>query len=217
MFTVLLDNGHGSNTPGKCSPKKEDGSRLREYAYTRKVVKALAPKLQKEGYNVILVTPEEMDIPLASRVMRINQQTRKYGSGNCLMVSVHCNAAGNSDKWMSGRGWSIWTTPGQNNSDKLATCIYEAANELMKKEQDYLNTFKGQSVQKPIRIDFSDKDADYEANFYIIKGANCPAVLTENFFQDNKEDVKFLESERGFNFVVNTHLQGIKKFIESKK
>jgi len=217
MFTVLLDNGHGSNTPGKCSPKKEDGSRFREYAYARKVVRALAPKLQKEGYNVILVTPEDMDIPLASRVTRINQQTRKYGSGNCLMVSVHCNAAGNGDKWMSGRGWSIWTTPGQNNSDKLATCIYEAADELMKKERDYLNTFKGQSVQKPIRTDFSDKDADYEANFYIIKGANCPAVLTENFFQDNKEDVKFLESERGFNFVVNTHLQGIKKFIESKK
>ena len=30
---VLIDNGHGSNTPGKCSP---DG-RLKEYAYTREI------------------------------------------------------------------------------------------------------------------------------------------------------------------------------------
>lgn len=28
---ILIDNGHGSNTPGKCSP---DG-RLREYSYVR--------------------------------------------------------------------------------------------------------------------------------------------------------------------------------------
>jgi len=30
---ILIDNGHGSNTPGKCSP---DG-RLREYSYTREI------------------------------------------------------------------------------------------------------------------------------------------------------------------------------------
>jgi hypothetical protein len=35
MFTILLDNGHGVNTPGKCSPKKEDGSRFREYKFAR--------------------------------------------------------------------------------------------------------------------------------------------------------------------------------------
>lgn len=30
---ILIDNGHGSNTSGKCSP---DG-RLKEYAYTREI------------------------------------------------------------------------------------------------------------------------------------------------------------------------------------
>ena len=34
---VLIDNGHGSNTPGKCSP---DGQ-LREYAYTREIAERL--------------------------------------------------------------------------------------------------------------------------------------------------------------------------------
>ena len=35
---VLIDNGHGSDTPGKRSPngRLRDG-RLREYAYTREI------------------------------------------------------------------------------------------------------------------------------------------------------------------------------------
>ena len=33
-YTILLDNGHGENTPGKKSP---DGS-LKEYAYARDIV-----------------------------------------------------------------------------------------------------------------------------------------------------------------------------------
>ena len=30
---ILLDNGHGEETPGKCSPEWPDGSRLREYEF----------------------------------------------------------------------------------------------------------------------------------------------------------------------------------------
>ena len=35
---ILIDNGHGSNTPGKCSP---DG-RLMEYSYTREIAVAFS-------------------------------------------------------------------------------------------------------------------------------------------------------------------------------
>jgi N-acetylmuramoyl-L-alanine amidase len=37
-------------------------------------------------------------------------------------------------------------------------------------------------MHKLLRKDTSDGDKDKEADFYIIKGANCPAVLTENLF-----------------------------------
>jgi N-acetylmuramoyl-L-alanine amidase len=47
------------------------------------------------------------------------------------MLSVHVNAAGNGS-WMNATGWSAWTTKGQNNSDKLADCLYDAAEELLK-------------------------------------------------------------------------------------
>ena len=47
---ILLDNGHGSNTPGKRSP---DGL-FREYAYTREIAALVASKLRREGYDAEL-------------------------------------------------------------------------------------------------------------------------------------------------------------------
>ena len=39
---ILIDNGHGENTPGKCSP---DG-RLKEWAYTREIAdRVMKPKI----------------------------------------------------------------------------------------------------------------------------------------------------------------------------
>ena len=38
---VLLDNGHGENTPGKRSPKWSDGSQLFEWEYAREIAKGI--------------------------------------------------------------------------------------------------------------------------------------------------------------------------------
>jgi N-acetylmuramoyl-L-alanine amidase len=97
------------------------------------------------------------------------------------MLSVHVNAAGNGD-WYNATGWSAWTTKGQNNSDKLADCLYEAAEEILK------------PLGKKLRYDMTDGDKDFESNFYVIKRVNCVACLTENFFMDNMNDVDWLLS-----------------------
>ena len=36
---ILIDNGHGENTPGKRSPKWADGSQLFEWKYTREIAR----------------------------------------------------------------------------------------------------------------------------------------------------------------------------------
>lgn len=217
MFTVILDNGHGVNTPGKCSPKKEDGSRFKEYKFARLIVQSLAQKLKVLGNDVFVVVPEQEDISLKKRVERINEVIKQKGAGNCIMISVHVNAAGDKDQWMSARGWSAWTTRGQNNSDKLADCLYNAAEFYLQNDPVVKDSYSGETKQKVIRTDTTDKDQDLESDFYIIKNSNCPAVLTENFFQDNKKDVQLLESEYGFDLIVNIHLLGILNFIKSKK
>jgi len=57
------------------------------------------------------------------------------------------------------------------------------------------------------------KEPDFEENFYILKHTKCPAVLTENFFMDNVEDVRFLESREGKNALSLLHVEGIAEYF----
>lgn len=188
---VLIDNGHGSNTPGKCSP---DG-RLREYAYTREIAERLVMELRKNGIDAERIVKEEIDVPLAERCRRANE----YKASEAILVSIHCNAAGNGSDWMSARGWEAWTSVGKTKADKLATCLYEDAE----------NCLPGMNMRK----DMADGDPDKESQFYILRHTNCPAVLTENLFQDNREDVEFLLSEEGKRAIVSLHVWGIMKYL----
>ena len=188
---VLIDNGHGSNTPGKRSP---DGQ-LREYAYTREIAERLVMELRKNGIDAERIVKEEIDVPLAERCRRANE----YKASEAVLVSIHCNAAGNGSDWMSARGWEAWTSVGKTKADKLATCLYENSEHCL----------PGMKIRK----DMTDGDQDKENGFYILKHTKCPAVLTENLFQDNKEDVEFLLSEEGKLAIVNLHVWGIMKYL----
>lgn len=196
---ILIDNGHGENTPGKRSP---DGS-LREYLYAREIADGIVAKLRSLGYDAERIVKEFVDVSLSERARRVNEICGKLGAKKVLLVSVHCNAAGMGDKWMNARGWAAYTTKGRTRSDDLANRLYEAATEH----------FEGMGLK--LRKDLSDGDPDWEENFYILRKTKCAAVLTENFFQDNKEDVAFLLSTVGRQAVIDTHVDGIVKYIES--
>lgn len=47
----------------------------------------------------------------------------------------------------------------------------------------------------------------------IVRDTKCPAVLTENLFQDNKEDVAILMSETGKQAMVDIHVKGIMSYL----
>lgn len=188
---VLIDNGHGSNTPGKRSP---DG-RLREYAYTREIASRLEMELRKNGIDTERIVKEEIDVPLVERCRRANE----YKASEAILVSIHCNAAGNGSDWMSARGWEAWTSVGKTKADRLATCLYEDAEHCL----------PGMKIRK----DMTDGDPDKESGFYILKHTKCPAVLTENLFQDNREDVEFLLSEEGKRAIISLHVWGIMKYL----
>lgn len=196
---ILIDNGHGSNTAGKRSP---DGL-FREYAYTREIAAEVTYQLRRKGYDAELLVPELYDVALIERVHRVNVKCQSNGASNVLLVSIHCNAAGNGKEWKSARGWEAWTSPGQTEGDKLAECLYESA----------LESF---APGTPIRSDWGDGDFDKENHFTILSKTLCPAVLTENFFQDNKEDVEFMQSESGKKAIVKCHVNGIINYINGR-
>lgn len=214
---ILIDNGHGSNTPGKCSPDKS----LREYKWAREIAARIEADLKAKGYDAQRIVPEDADISLKDRCRRVNTICNKLGTQNVILVSIHCNAAGADGRWKTAGGWCAYTSPGQTKADALATCLYDAAaTELA----DYIQQFpinkslgKYDSKQRPVRTDYSDGDPDYEARFYILMHTSCPAVLTESMFQDNKADVDFLNSENGKSRLTALHVNGIINYIKTHK
>lgn len=199
MKTIILGTAHLKSTPGKCSPDKK----FFEYKYSRDIVSAVYAILKDLGYQVYVDIKEDdlklnQNQELAKRVEFVNSLHKKCK--NCIYVSIHVNAASSDGKWHTATGWEIYTSPGNTKADKLATYIYNAAKDNLK--------------GKKLRTDYSDGDPDREANLYVLKHTTCPAVLTENFFQDNKDDVKFLESDEGFQAIVRLHVEGILRYIK---
>ena len=119
---VLIDAGHGIDTPGKRSP---DGSFL-EYLWNRQIADLVIARLVSRGVDASLVVTETNDISLRTRAMRVNRICDQVGAQNVLLVSIHSNAAGNGSAWMNAKGWSCYTTPGKTGSDEFAECFYDA-------------------------------------------------------------------------------------------
>ena len=192
---VLIDNGHGANTPGKCSPDKQ----IREYSYAREIASLLEQKLKEKGITAIRVVTEENDVPLNTRVSRINMICREFGAQNCCVVSIHLDACPPNDgKWHNARGFSVRVAKNASSrSKKLARLLYEQAEAL---------NLKGNHSVPPEKY--------WVQNLAICRDTNCAAVLTENLFQDNKDDVAFLLSKEGKDAIVQLHLNGIIKYIE---
>ena len=190
---IILDPGHGINTPGKRSP---DGSLL-EYKYCREIQNLVCDKLESLGYTVVNTVLTDEDMSLSKRCKIANNFCDIYGNKNCLLVSIHCNAAGFGNKWMNASGWSVYiSNNASNNSKKLAECLFNSAQKLG------LKTRQPEPSQKY-----------WTQNLAMCRDTKCPAVLTENLFQDNKKDVEFLLSEKGKETIVNLHVEGIINYI----
>ena len=192
-FIVVLDPAHGEETPGKRSP---DG-RFREYLWSRMIIEKLAEKLDDAGFCVRETNTSKKEIGLSNRAGVCNMI-----NGKKILISIHSNAAGNGVEWMSATGFSVYTTKGKTKSDNVAEVL--------------MNGFIKDFPELKARVDMSDGDKDTEENFTVIKKANCPAVLIEWMFQDNKNDVEILLSEEYTNRLVDSIYNSIIE-IENKK
>lgn len=193
---ILIDPGHGIDTPGKRSP---DG-RFLEYLWNRQIADLLIDRFMVMGIDASLVVTETNDISLSTRVQRVNKMCSKIGASNIILLSIHSNAAGDGSKWMSAQGWSCYTSKGETKSDVIAECLYDA--------------FETEFAEKKIRKDMSDGDRDWEENFYVLKKSKCPAVLLENFFYDNRDECAWLLKDETKERVADAIVKGIIKYIK---
>lgn len=185
---VILDNGHGVNTPGKRSPVWSDGKQLLEYQFNREIVKLISSNL---GENCIILVPEEIDISLSERCNRANNIYSKLNK-NCFLLSIHANAGG-------GTGWECFTSKGKTKSDEMADIFYNEAKIAFPE-------FK-------MRSDTTDGDFDKEDSFTILTKTQCPAILTENFFMDTESDCRFIMSVEGKERIAEMHIKAINKIL----
>lgn len=194
---VLIDNGHGEETAGKCSP---DG-KVREHAVTRQIAGELLELLKAGGIDAALVTPEIYDVPLRERVARVNGTCAAMGARNCLLISIHCNAAGNGLQWTTAQGWEVYVAPNASAASKSFGGIIAASAER-----------RGYRVRK------STPAVGYRTgNFAIIRDTHCAAVLTENLFMDNTSDALKLRDPRVISELARVHYDAVIRFLNTPK
>ncbi len=217
---VCLDPGHAVSTPGKRSPysvcKVDPSLDFYEYKFNREIVDMLAKKLSDQGIEVFITTDKnrdgDIDVSLTTRATRAWNKIKASGKKG-IFISIHANANGKGSAWDKAKGWSTYTTKGQNISDQLADYFYDEAEKL----------FDGKKLK--IRTDKSDNDRDWEENFTVIfkmeqfstknGKPTVPSVLTENFFYSNVDDCKYLCSNKGKEDIVKLHFQAILSFVEN--
>lgn len=168
---VILDAGHGIDTPGKRSPIWSNNTQLFEWKFNRDVVDSIIGYLQVANISYVKLIEESQDISLKERVDRINaiykENKDKY---KVYLISIHGNAADNAP---TANGIEVFTSIGETKSDTIAEVFYSKLKNLGWK-------------MRPNRSNKGGK----EENFYILKNSHCPAVLTENGFYTNEEECK---------------------------
>lgn len=190
MTTILIDNGHGQETPGKRSPH----TLIREYLYTRNLATVITDRLNAIGLNAHRLVPENTDIPLSERCRRANRS-----GTDTILLSLHLNAAGSDGKWHNASGFSCYVAPNASARSRWL------AKELTTQAR-HLN-LTGNRAMPPAGF--------LTQNLAICRDTICPAVLTESLFMDNRTDAATLLSPEGFDKIVTLHVNAITSYFEN--
>jgi N-acetylmuramoyl-L-alanine amidase len=195
-FAVFLDPGHGGLSPyrfwlpkkyvtwpDKCYQfKNVKGQEFHgegwffEGVWNRSIVDKVSAQLDALGIIHFITAPTYLDTQLRNRVNAVNEKAKAFDK--TIFVSTHSNA---SPTHMAS-GFEVYSSPGDNASDKLAELHYANVNAIL-----------GHKLK--MRVDTSDGDHDKEARFYVLLKTKMPSILIEHLFFDNVNDAQLLMRE----------------------
>jgi len=163
---IVIDAGHGPETPGKRSP---DGS-LREYQFNSVVARYVADALLRgyEGIEILMTHDDSRDVPLKERTDRANAWKAD------LFVSIHANAAGDGVTWNSAQGIETYVYTSRP-PDAVALA----------------NAVQRQLIRATGRPDRGVKSA----NFHVLRETKMTAILVECGFMTNRQECELLKSD----------------------
>jgi N-acetylmuramoyl-L-alanine amidase len=217
--TIVLDPGHGGKDPGAIA------FGLKEKDIVLKVAKMLAPILEKRlRCKVILTRTTDVFIPLEERTAIANTHDAD------LFVSLHINASP-SEK---AHGIETYYLNLTTNPEAMRVAARENAtsthqmsdlqnilSDIMKNskinESARLAELVNNSIITGLKKNFSDIKSMgvKQAPFYVLIGAEMPAILVEMSFITNKDDVKHLQNNHFLENIASDISSGIQSYISS--
>ena len=193
---IIIDPGHGGKDPGAT----RRGS-AREKELNLAVSKHLYNYLKKQGYEVKLTRSDDTFVTLAGRSKMANEFKAD------LFVSIHTNAT----KRSTANGFEVYFRS-DKATDTEAAEIAAFENESLQYEETHYNFVDKllQSLAKNEYMNESSKLAGYvrnyvykepgigiavrqnnsikQANFYVLRGVQAPAILVEMGFISSPKD-----------------------------
>ena len=222
---ILLDPGHGgkdSGAVGSVSSGKKQVP-LMEKDITLSVGRTLAALL-KEGFpekEVILTRNDDTFVSLEERVVIANALLEKT-KDTILYVSIHANT---SPFNKTASGFEVWCLPptyertlvdekaaGKENLD-----ILPILNSMREEEISLESTILAQNILSGLEASLGQKSANRglrQNDWYVVRNARMPAVLTEVGFVSNAEEAVGLADPAYLNEVAQGMYSGVKAFIQ---
>ncbi|MCX5656849.1 MAG: N-acetylmuramoyl-L-alanine amidase [Candidatus Omnitrophica bacterium] len=188
---IVLDPGHGGRDPGAISPEG-----LREKNIVMEMAKELKGYLERQGIEVILTRSDDRFVSLWRRTHLANMKKAD------LFISVHVN----SSRHEEAKGFELYYLSEKmndsaralaraensslelegeklsNTSTALAATVWDLVQTENRSEAIQLSNYIGNSVDK---IEWMRNRGIKGALFYVLKGANMPAILVEAGFVSN--------------------------------
>ncbi len=215
---IIIDPGHGGKDPGAMA------FGLKEKDIVLKVARNTAAILHGQyGYEVILTRDRDIFLPLEERTAIANT---KKGD---LFVSIHVNA--HPQRSASGQETFFLNLATNTEAMRVAARENATSTHNISELQDILaDLMKNSKIQESSRLaryvqnnlvqglekeNYRVRDLGVkQAPFYVLIGAEMPAVLAEISFITNPEEAKLLRSERYLKDVARQIAAGIAAYVE---
>jgi len=224
-YIVVIDAGHGGKDNGaSCCDDK------REKKVVLSVAKKLKKKLQDKGYKVYMTRATDSFVKLPKRTEFANKKKAD------IFVSIHANAAPKKRLRNVFKGIEIYyLSPAKTQRAKEAA---EKENAVMFKGKDYytknayLSLISREKIVEShkLGIDVSNnmlssvrkhyayvEDGGIKtANFWVLVGAQMPAILVETGYITHPKEGKNLMSDNYRSLLAEGIAKGITRYLKNK-
>jgi N-acetylmuramoyl-L-alanine amidase len=214
---IVIDPGHGGKAPGGVGPHGE-----KEKDITLEMGRILAKRLSDEGVEVFLTRDNDTYIPLEERTAFANKHNAD------LFVSIHVNAT--EARYRDGVETYFLNLTTDASSNKVAERENAMSSSSMQglhliikdlmlnakiNESSRFATFTQNAIISSLRkTGYTGKDLGVkQAPFYVLMGAQMPAILIEIGFITNPADCILLHNNAHLEAIIEGIMGGVRTFM----